>query len=74
MKPAFYTGASGLIAFQSRLDVVGNNIANSNTIAYKPTTTSFNDLLYTEMYVNTQKKSASIPGAICPLVASSKLA
>ena len=59
MKPAFYTGASGLIAFQSRLDVVGNNIANSNTIAYKPTTTSFNDLLYTEMYVNTQNDPLS---------------
>lgn len=54
MKPAFYTGASGLIAFQSQMDAIGNNIANVNTTAYKPTTSSFSDLLYTEMYVNTE--------------------
>ncbi len=53
MKPAFYSGASGLLAFQSQMDVIGNNIANSNTIGYKATTSSFSDLLYTEMYVNT---------------------
>lgn len=54
MKPAFYTGASGLMAFQSQMDVIGNNIANVNTVGYKPTTSSFSDLLYTEMYVNTE--------------------
>lgn len=54
MKPAFYTGASGLIASQSRMDVIGNNIANVNTVGYKPTGSSFSDLLYTEMYVNTE--------------------
>ena len=54
MKPAFYTGASGLMAFQSQMDVIGNNIANVNTTGYKPTTSSFSDLLYTEMYVNTE--------------------
>lgn len=53
MKPSFYSGASGLVAFQNNMNNIGNNIANSNTVGYKPTTVSFNDLLYTEMYVNT---------------------
>lgn len=53
MKPSFYSGASGLRAFQNDMNVIGNNIANSNTVGYKPTTISFGDLLYSEMYVNT---------------------
>lgn len=50
---AFYTGATGLNAFQESMDVIGNNIANVNTNGYKAVGTSFNDLLYSEMYVNT---------------------
>lgn len=53
MKAAFYSGASGLIAYQKALDTIGNNIANVNTNGYKAQTTSFQDLLYTDMYVNT---------------------
>lgn len=53
MKPAFYTGAAGLIAQQERLNVIGNNIANVNTYGYKAQTTSFQSLLNSEMYVNT---------------------
>jgi flagellar hook protein FlgE len=37
------SGVSGLQAFQGRLDVIGNNIANSNTIAYKSARTDFAD-------------------------------
>lgn len=54
MKAAFYSGASGLIAYQQALDTIGNNIANVNTSGYKAQTTSFQDLLYTDMYANTQ--------------------
>jgi len=32
---AFYTGLSGLTVHQDRLNVVGNNIANSNTVGFK---------------------------------------
>lgn len=53
MKPAFYTGAAGLIAQQERLNVIGHNIANVNTYGYKAQTTSFQSLLNSEMYVNT---------------------
>lgn len=53
MKPSFYTGRSGLLAFQEQINVTGNNIANSNTTAYKPQVTGFRDLLYSEMDANT---------------------
>jgi len=54
MKPAFYTGVSGLVAFQEKMDVIGNNIANCNTPGYKAQNTSFQQLLSTEMYTNTK--------------------
>lgn len=38
---AFFTGLSGLIANARRLDVIGNNIANVNTTAYKSNRMSF---------------------------------
>ncbi len=38
---AFFTGLSGLIANARRLDVIGNNIANVNTTAFKSNRTSF---------------------------------
>lgn len=46
MNRALFAGLSGTIAFQERLDVVGNNIANSNTIAYKQGRITFEDALY----------------------------
>ena len=38
---ALYTGLSGLMANSSRLDVIGNNIANVNTTAFKSNRMSF---------------------------------
>lgn len=38
---AFFTGLSGLIANSRRLDVIGNNISNVNTTAYKSNRISF---------------------------------
>ena len=49
MNRALFSGLSGTVAFQSRLDVVGNNIANSNTVAYKQGRTIFQDALYETM-------------------------
>jgi flagellar hook protein FlgE len=37
------SGVAGIRNFQAKLDVIGNNIANSNTIAYKNATTTFAD-------------------------------
>jgi flagellar basal-body rod protein FlgG len=49
MRTAFYAGASGLSAFQNGLDVIGNNLANANTIGYKAQKTSFSQLLASRM-------------------------
>jgi flagellar basal-body rod protein FlgG len=43
---AAYTSASGVQAASTYLDVVANNVANSNTTGYKTTQISFKDLLY----------------------------
>lgn len=53
MKPAFYIGASGLLACQERMNYIGNNLANVNTTGYKTGQTVFRDLVYTNMHVNT---------------------
>lgn len=54
MKPAFYTGTSGLVAFQERMNTIGHNMANLNTAGYKKENTSFQDLLYNDMYVKSE--------------------
>lgn len=43
---ALFTGLSGLDANQTRLNVIGNNIANSNTVAYKSTRSLFKPQFY----------------------------
>ncbi|MEG0752297.1 MAG: flagellar hook-basal body protein [Angelakisella sp.] len=54
MNTAFYTGVSGMIAFQQQLDVTSHNIANSSTPGYKAGRSSFSDLMYTAMDVRTE--------------------
>lgn len=39
------TGVSGLKSNQTRLDVVGNNISNANTVAFKRSRTAFSEML-----------------------------
>src|SRR5207253_7694652 len=43
---SLFTGVSGLRAYQDMLNVVGNDLANTNTTAYKAQRTRFADLLY----------------------------
>jgi flagellar hook protein FlgE len=43
---ALQAGVSGLLAEQTRMDAVGNNIANSNTVGYKSVDVLFADALY----------------------------
>ncbi|MCI1959311.1 MAG: flagellar hook-basal body protein [Clostridia bacterium] len=49
MNMSFYTAAAGASAQQSKLDVVANNIANINTRGYKSKTSSFSDLVYSNL-------------------------
>src|SRR3954453_6447249 len=45
MLRSMYSGVSGLRGYQTMMDVVGNNIANVNTIGFKAGQTVFQDLL-----------------------------
>ncbi len=49
MNIAFYSAAAGMMAYQNKLDVTANNIANVNTTGYKSKEVSFQDLIYTDM-------------------------
>lgn len=49
MLRSMYAGVSGMKGFQTKLDVIGNNIANVNTIGYKKSTINFQDLLSQNM-------------------------
>ena len=57
MKSAFYAGATGLMAHQEALNTIGHNLANVNTTGYKAQGTSFDELLYNRMYVNTENEA-----------------
>ncbi len=46
MVRAMYSGVAGLRAHQTRLDVIGNNIANVNTYGYKASRATFRDVYY----------------------------
>jgi flagellar hook protein FlgE len=46
MLSSFFSGISGLLANSNAINVVSNNIANVNTIGYKTSTASFEDVLY----------------------------
>ena len=45
MMRSLYTGRSGLENHQTRMDVIGNNISNVNTVGYKSGRTTFEDTL-----------------------------
>lgn len=45
MLRSMYSGISGMKGFQTKLDVVGNNIANVNTSGYKKGRITFQDLM-----------------------------
>ncbi len=45
MMRSMYSAVSGLRAHQTKMDVIGNNIANINTVGYKKSQVAFQDLL-----------------------------
>ena len=46
MMRSMYAGVAGLKTHQTRMDVIGNNIANVNTVAYKSQSMTFAELMY----------------------------
>ena len=45
MMRSLFSGVSGLKSHQTRMDVIGNNISNINTIGFKSSRTTFSDML-----------------------------
>lgn len=46
MMRSLYSGVAGLKTHQTRMDVIGNNIANVNTVGFKSSSVQFMDVLY----------------------------
>ncbi|MBR4530635.1 MAG: flagellar hook-basal body complex protein [Lachnospiraceae bacterium] len=46
MMRSLFSGVAGLKTHQTRMDVIGNNIANVNTTAYKSQSMTFSDIMY----------------------------
>lgn len=46
MMRSLFSGVSGLKVHQTKMDVIGNNIANVNTVGFKSSTVSFTDIFY----------------------------
>lgn len=55
MMRSLYSGVTGLVNHQTRMDVIGNNIANVNTVGFKASRVIFQDIYSTNI------KAASAP-------------
>jgi len=59
MGTAIFTGVTGLLAHQRRMDVVGNNIANINTVGYRGSR-----MLFQELFSQTLQGSTAPGGSL----------
>ena len=46
MMRSLWSGVSGLKVHQTKMDVIGNNISNVNTVGFKASSTTFSDIMY----------------------------
>ena len=46
MMRSLFSGVSGLKVHQTKMDVIGNNIANVNTVGFKSSSVNFSDVFY----------------------------
>lgn len=64
MMRSMYAGVSGLRVHQSRMDVIGNNISNVNTVGFKSERMTFSDMYYQTLQgasgSNPENKTAGI--------------
>ncbi len=65
MMRSLWTAASGMIAQQTNVDTIANNLANVNTIGFKSSTAEFKSLLYQ----NLQSKTTTANGEQKPVSA-----
>lgn len=57
---ALYSSASAMVAQQQNLDIISNNIANMNTVAYKKVRSAFQDALYSAMDTRRRPEPANL--------------
>ena len=65
MMRSLWTAASGMMAQQTSVDTISNNLANVNTVGYKSESTEFKSLLYQ----NIQARTTSANGEFKPVSA-----
>ena len=53
MMRSLWTAASGMMSQQTSVDTIANNLANVNTVGYKPEQTQFKSLLYQNLQAKT---------------------
>jgi flagellar hook protein FlgE len=56
MLQSLFSGVSGMLANQTEMDVIGNNIANANTTGFKSATANF-----TESFLQVSRSATTIP-------------
>ncbi len=61
MMRALFSGVTGLSSHQTRMDVIGNNISNVNTVGFKKSTTTFQDL-YSQTLTPASAPSGNLGG------------
>ena len=61
MMRSMYSAVSGLKTHQTKMDVIGNNIANVNTVAFKASNVNFSEIMSENLF--TRAGSFYIDGA-----------
>ncbi len=66
MVRSMYSGVSGLRTHQTRMDVIGNNIANVNTYGFKASRATFRDIYYQTLQGATAPGKGQVSGGTNP--------
>lgn len=67
MMRSMYAGVSGLRVHQTQMDVIGNNIANVNTVGFKSERVTFSDMYYQTLQGASASNPATESGGTNPM-------
>ena len=70
MPSAFFTGLSGLRSHQTAVQVVANNVANLNTVAFKGSRADFRDLFYQNIGLSRSGVASQAGLGVSPITVS----
>mgnify|MGYP003456247040 CR=1 FL=1 len=65
MVRSLWTAATGMIAQQTNVDTIANNLANVNTVGYKTEVNEFRSLLYQNIQTKTTREDGPL-FLVCP--------